>query len=61
MDSHTIQNELYTAAESRSLRLLFRNSENAINPDYELFQNVPNPFTGKTTVYFKVPAEQRWM
>ena len=59
LDSHTIQNELYTTAENRSLRLLFRNSENAINPDYELFRNVPNPFTGKTTVYFKVPADQK--
>ncbi len=50
--------EIYVGQDDYGMELLFRNGTQSDRADFELYQNVPNPFSGKTTVYYKVPFEQ---
>lgn len=54
----TIKSEIYTPGEDLNIKLLFRSKDNTNANEYELYQNVPNPFNGLTTVFFKVPKDQ---
>ncbi|MBK7694045.1 MAG: hypothetical protein IPI30_06925 [Saprospiraceae bacterium] len=45
--------ELYIANGETDLKLLFRSEEQKpLEGSYELYQNIWNPFTGNTTVFF---------
>lgn len=59
MNSDGLHAELYTTNNESDLKLLFRSSEQKpLEGSYELYQNIPNPFTGNTTVYFRLPADE---
>lgn len=58
--SNTFQSEAYSAYEDFNLSLLFRSNDgNLVKGQYELYQNVPNPFNGVTTIYYKVPKSEQ--
>lgn len=49
--------EFYTNSTDANITLLLRNKK-ASSATYELYQNIPNPFSGKTTIYYRLPADE---
>ncbi|NOT38672.1 MAG: T9SS type A sorting domain-containing protein [Saprospiraceae bacterium] len=58
LNNKNLQAEIYTNESDADLKLLFRSNDKNYSDSYELYQNVPNPFSGKTNIYFKLPSEQ---
>ncbi len=58
LSSNSIRSEVYAQNFDADLRLLYREDNNNSNESYELYQNVPNPFSGRTNIFFKLPSDQ---
>jgi hypothetical protein len=59
LDLKSLQSEVYSNLDDMSISMVFR-SENAKSGNgYELYQNVPNPFYGETSIYFSVPIDSQ--
>lgn len=57
--STSFNSEAYSTHEDYNINLLFRSTDNnAAKGQYELYQNVPNPFSGRTTIHYKVPKSE---
>ncbi|MEP7195682.1 MAG: T9SS type A sorting domain-containing protein [Saprospiraceae bacterium] len=59
LSNSNIASEVYMKDEDAKLKLLFRSKDHSQQDQYDLYQNVPNPFTGLTSVFFKVPNDQQ--
>ncbi len=57
LDSKTISAEVYTPVQDFGISLVFRSEEETSLKGFELYQNIPNPFYGETTIFFSVPKE----
>jgi hypothetical protein len=51
--------EMYSSEGNTVKAQAFRFSSLHLEDKFELFQNVPNPFTGKTTISFNLPIESQ--
>lgn len=58
INNKNLQAEIYTSDNDADLKLLYRSLDHNISTAYELYQNVPNPFNGHTSIFFKLPAEE---
>lgn len=58
LSNKNLNSEIYTVEFVEDLKLLFRSANGKSTEKYELYQNVPNPFNGKTTIFFKLPTDE---
>ncbi|HRH99770.1 MAG TPA: T9SS type A sorting domain-containing protein [Saprospiraceae bacterium] len=49
--------EIYTEKDEFNPSIRYRSQDQIFN-SVELYQNIPNPFSGKTTIHFRLPTEQ---
>jgi hypothetical protein len=57
LDIKSLHPEVYTDKEDLGISLIYRSEDSKSTGGFELYQNVPNPFYGETTIFFNVPKE----
>lgn len=57
LDMKSLNPEVYTDKEDLGISLIYRSEDSKSAGGFELYQNVPNPFYGETTIFFNVPKE----
>jgi hypothetical protein len=57
LDIKSLNSEIYVAHEDLGISLIYRTQDANTAGGFELYQNVPNPFYGETTIFFNVPKE----
>ena len=57
LDQKTLHPEVYTDNEDLGISLMYRSQDSKAAGGFELYQNVPNPFYGETSIFFNVPKE----